>query len=96
LRARGVDLRVLHHPFIRRDRLGVRVACPAMSASPGTLSLTDGQRLDHIRTKVNAWQNYVGQPHPALAGSSVAADDALFDVLPLGGPLVDRVKRASR
>lgn len=44
--------------------------------------LTDGQRLCWISERVKAWRIYVEQPQPVLDGSSLAADDALFSVLP--------------
>lgn len=53
-----------------------------MSAGHRLLALTDGQRLGWISEQVKVWRTYVGQPQSVLDGSSLAADDAIFSVLP--------------
>jgi hypothetical protein len=45
-------------------------------------ALTDDQRLGRISKRLKTWCTYGERPQPVLKGSSFAADDAIFSVLP--------------
>jgi hypothetical protein len=53
-----------------------------MTATAPPNDITPGQRLGRTRAQVNEWVTYVGTPQLAQPGSSLAKDDALFDLLP--------------